>query len=236
MSVYYVEAYAIVKGLEIAEKYGHKDINIYSDSLSVLLDVKYFNLTKSAHPGIIFEIGEKIRGFKGGSVKISWLPSNKSINMIKKVDGYAKAATRLDEIEKIIMYKKEKLELVQDWIWKIRKEEWEKYCTCKYKEVYTLNRLEFSTKGMSRRQETIINRLRLQQNGLNAGKYKLGLHETGNCDSCGSFQDVKHFLMECKETRDLRKELKTVITNEKDWNIKYITTEKDTTRIVINYI
>ena len=50
---------------------------------------------------------------------------------------------------------------------------------------------------------------------LNAGLFKLGLRQDGNCITCGVEQDNVHFLMQCIETEELRNSIEKVIKKPK---------------------
>src|SRR4051812_4149861 len=56
----------------------------------------------------------------------------------------------------------------------------------------------------SRKNDITVNRLRLLQTKLNAGLFKLGLHQNGLCESCNVEGSCQHMLLKCKKTEILK--------------------------------
>jgi len=89
---------------------------------------------------------------------------------------------------------------------------------------------------MNRKNEIIINRIRMLQTRLNAGLFKIGLHEDGCCDVCGKLQDCIHFLMECLNTEELRKELNNIPHIGTKWSFQELVSDPEAVQIIIKYI
>lgn len=49
----------------------------------------------------------------------------------------------------------------------------------------------------NRKKDVIISRLRIGHTALNYSLFKIGKHESGDCDKCGDLETVKHILNEC---------------------------------------
>lgn len=49
----------------------------------------------------------------------------------------------------------------------------------------------------NRKKDVIISRLRIGHTALNNSLYKIGKHESGECDKCGELETVMHILNEC---------------------------------------
>src|SRR5437867_13217124 len=90
--------------------------------------------------------------------------------------------------------------------------------------------------NLPRHQEITINRLRLLQSKLKAGLHKLGLHETGLCDSCGTIENSYHFIMECNVTASLRSHLKCYFAQiNKDWIFQSILSDSYAMTCIFKY-
>src|SRR6266516_4934293 len=66
----------------------------------------------------------------------------------------------------------------------------------------------FIIPNKSRYKDVICNRLRLLQSNLNAGLHKINLHPNGFCVKCGVEESNTHFLLDCLNTTELRREIK----------------------------
>src|SRR6267154_2613471 len=108
----------------------------------------------------------------------------------------AKSAKYLQCVEQIDFTTREASLLVNGWILRKSKEDWSSNIRCDYQKIFP-----YSSKAIfwniPRAQEIIVSRLRLLQSRLNSGLFKLGLHNTGLCEKCGSLEDSIHFIMEC---------------------------------------
>ena len=116
----------------------------------------------------------------------------------------------------------EAVNAVDVWIWELWVKEWQTHVDCTYQKVFSLRKDGFMFRKQNRRRETTMSRLRLLQNQLNGYLHKIGLHATGNCNTCGVQQDINHFVFHCDDTSDLRIELYKVVPNARDRNIKFI--------------
>ena len=77
--------------------------------------------------------------------------------------------------------------------------------------------------------------MRLMQTNLNAGRFKIGLHQDGMCSTCGVAEDGVHFLMACRDTKDLRDQiLKT--TKNINFNFPELMSNLETVNIIAKYI
>ena len=88
----------------------------------------------------------------------------------------------------------------------------------------------------SRKKDTIINRIRLQQTRLKAGKFKIGLHVDGLCSKCGMEEDAIHFLLHCKDTEELRENLKNFYGEGINWDFQYLISDQNAIQIIADFI
>ncbi len=56
-----------------------------------------------------------------------------------------------------------------------------------------------SKKGNKRKEEVIINRLRIGHCKLNKTLHVMGKHPTGLCDECQEEETIKHIFISCKK-------------------------------------
>src|SRR3989442_11616836 len=87
---------------------------------------------------------------------------------------------------------------------------------------------KFILPNRSRKNDITVNRLRLLQTKLNAGLYKLGLHQTGLCEMCNVEESSQHIILHCKKTEspriDIRQSVPTVSNHGTIKNIYQIPT------------
>src|SRR3989442_2896093 len=95
----------------------------------------------------------------------------------------------------------------------------------------------FILPNRSRKNDITVNRLRLLQTKLNAGLYKLGLHQTGLCEMCNVEESCQHMILYCKKTENLRIDIRqSVPTVSKPWDYKDYLSNPKVVDIIINYI
>jgi len=168
------------------------------------------------------------------NVTLMWLPGHTGLEKSEKVDEMAKQATSTNEIITLEYTKSKVYGKIKEWIWKKWKKEWKAKITCKYQEVFQVLREGYQYQNMKRREETVMNRMRLQQTRLNAGLFKIGRHENGKCSTCNKIQDLNHFIMDCKETEDLRAILKDAREDE-PLSLKEIFNSQSLPGILVEY-
>ena len=69
--------------------------------------------------------------------------------------------------------------------------------------------------GGSRKEEAVINRLRLGHAKLNSMVHGIGKHHSGKCRLCDHPYSVQHVLMECKGYEREKRELKSPLKDQK---------------------
>ena len=213
------------------------NVCIVNDSSKVLIDIKKFNLEYSSCPLLISTICSYLKSLQ--QVFLTWLPGHCENSNILFTDKSAKSAARDPNPPLSIEYStSEAIGVLEEWIRSKWCKEWEKYPKCTYQTIFKLQRTT-TNYALTRRSETAISRLRLQQTKLNWGKYKLGYHNDGCCDSCGTKQDGEHFLMKCKETQELRDQIKTCkgsLAKTTPWTYSELISHPETVKIIAKYI
>ena len=155
--------------------------------------------------------------------------------LILYTDILAKEAALLHEITTIDYTSDEALLLVENWVWNNWKTYWSTNKDCKYQEIFNLP-VSYNHIHGTRKKDTIISRIRLQHTKLNAGLFKIGLHPNGLCDTCNKVHNGYHFIMECRNTKDLNNKLNEKIPNKENFNYNYILMNPSLMDIVADFV
>jgi len=238
MSVYFSEAYAILQALIYINQSGiNGKIIVISDASKVLSDIKYCNYNKSPHPNMLCQICKEIKKLSNTkTLALTWMPGHINNIQSDKADTLAKQAADISDVQQIQYSMHEAVNAVDVWIWELWVKEWQTHVDCTYQKVFSLRKDGFMFRKQNRRRETTMSRLRLLQNQLNGYLHKIGLHATGNCNTCGVQQDINHFVFHCDDTSDLRIKLYKVVPNVRDRNIKFILNNHSSLHTVCDYI
>lgn len=227
LSVYTVELYAILLALEWTEQSGWDNIVICSDSVSALMSIKS-GVTRN-HQELLYEIlftNSRISRH-GKNITYLWVPAHVGIQGNERVDRLAKEATKKGNIDvKIKLSKTEGKSLV----WKKIMEKWQQQWDneIKGRHLYMIqNRIGMeSKKGGNRKEQVIINRLRIGHCKLNKTLHIIGKHPTGLCDECQEEETVNHIFISCKkyilERLEFKNQLREIGILE--YNVKNIVT------------
>src|SRR6267154_45476 len=192
----------------LTSAYGDREpISIFSDNAKILQDVKYVDFQKSPHPALIQSIVGHLNDFKNSEILLKWIPGHCNHPDIIKIDKLAKKSTSSDNYHNITFSKHEAIQTVEAFIWNKWLNQWSSEPKGNYQVIFPPSK--YSTASIkSRKKDVIRNRIILLNTKLNSGLHKLGLHANGNCDICGVQEDSIHFIMECKKTEQLRKDIR----------------------------
>jgi len=233
--IFYAEAFAILKALLYVHENNIKSFCIISDSTRVLNDIKFTALNSSPHPFILSQICDLMALFSNCNFVLIWLPGHCKNSYIGKADKLAKASTLLPTVTDIVFTRDEASLVVKEWIWGEWLKEWEREPKTSYQKVFQINR-KYQHLRLSRKTECIISRFRLLQTKLNAGKFKIGLHQDGMCATCGTAQDCQHFIMMCPDTEGLRNDIKTHYPLIKPWTYQNLLSDPGVMIIIAKYV
>ena len=125
--------------------------------------------------------------------------------------------------------------MVDEWSYSQWYERWKSNPTCSYQRLFTPYK-GFRSSIKSRRKETIINRLRLNQTKLVGDKFKVGLADDERCPDCNIIQNGIHLLINCIATETLRDKIKTVFKKEKPWSYAELLTDRTVYNIIADFI
>ena len=235
LSIYYAEAFAILKALNLAISH-NLDVSttIISDCSHVLQDIKYLNLLSSPHPSIISEISHLLNSSHKSNISLKWMSSHTNSPFFKTIDLYAKEATCRPDIYPIPFTCTEAILLIESWICNKWYKYWADNKTCNYQSIFNLPCSYFNHHN-SRKKEVIISRIRLQQTQLNSGLFKIKLHPTGLCQTCLVPQTGFHLIWECLNTVELENQLSKKLNKSKPFNFNLILNIPDIMDIMAEY-
>src|SRR2546425_7685247 len=234
--IYYAEAYAILRALQYSIDHQLKNVCILSDSYAVLHDIKLLNINYSPHPSLISGISNILLHGAITKVQLIWVPGHTQNSPLSPADRLAKWASSATGSFQVIKYSSYEIQVELDK-WGIKRwyKEWKDNSSCVYQETFNPapHPVLFSE---IRAKDTVIHRLRLLQKKLNSGMFKIGLHRDGLCGTCGVKQDGFHLVMECKDTEDMRNNLKGRWNPQIDWNFSNIVSDKIIVSMIADYI
>ena len=108
---------------------------------------------------------------------------------------------------------------------------------CSYKLNFGLLSGGFLIPIKPRAKEIAISRLRIQSCNLSAYLFKIGLHKSGLCVSCGIPETVEHYLLSCTNNTKLQLTLKSSCKALKlEYNLKNCLTVRQLQDIVYNFL
>lgn len=235
LTIYYAEAFAILKALNYAQDIGLESFCIISDSSRVLNDIKNASFNTSPHSDIIYKICDISQSFPSAHKSLTWLPSHCGNSHIDIVDHLAKSSSNSLQTTNIDQTRDEAVLVVNNWIWSIWKKQWENKTTNQYQNTFNLQQktLQFN---IAWKDSCIVNRLRMLQSRLNAGLHKVGRHDTGLCSTCNTLQTEKHFLLDCIETIELRKDIKSIYDISKPFDFQHLLSDKGVIGKILQYV
>ena len=116
LSIYYAEAFAILKALDHTQINNLNNFCIISDSLSVLTDIKTSNTNSSPHPHIITKICDILLNLSTQyNISLVWFPGHKGNQDSSTIDSLAKKARKADMIHEIEFSTSEALLMLEEW-------------------------------------------------------------------------------------------------------------------------
>ena len=113
--------------------------------------------------------------------------------------------------------------------------EWENGKSCQYQKNFKLQKKGIVIKA-TRKIECIYSRLRLMHSKLNGCLYKIGKHTDGNCSLCNVKEDCLHFLLDCPNTENLRKEIQDKNPQISNWTYEKLLTNSSSIELIVKYI
>ncbi len=189
---------------------------IISDSYSALESIKS---GKSIRNDIIHKICMVLYKLNAKDLKIRflWVPAHVGVKGNEEVDKLAKQTLKHNRILQVPYSKSEAKVFIKAYA----RSKWQEYWVDHDKGRHLYNiQPEVNigrTESRSRREESIITRLRIGHTGLNSSLKIIGKHPTGKCQHCSHLETVEHILFHCtkysQERNQLFQSLRTVNQN-----------------------
>ena len=205
LHTYTGELLAILLGIRYGIDNSIQNVVIISDCYGAVRDLSFNH--SSVRPLLLSSIREEIHSHFTITKSVNslvWVPSHIGLLHHEKADQQAKLSLTRD-VDIHIPYEFKELELrIDDFIGKLWKNTWNTIQTGhSYKTNFDLLDRGFLIPFKPRAKEIAISRLRIHSCSLNAYLFKIGLHDSGLCGSCGTPETVEHFLLFCVKNTKL---------------------------------
>ena len=229
------ELLAISTGIRYGLDNKIQKLVIVSDCLGVVKDLSFNHST--IRPLFISSLREEIH-ISNLNVSLVWVPSHLGLIFHEMADQLSKHSLTRDIDVQISYEIKDAESRVQDFIGMEWKNTWKKIQTgLSYKNVFDLLDKGSTVPLKPRSKEIAISRLRIQSCSLNAYLFKIGLHASGLCSSCGTPETVEHFILLCANNKTLQFNLQSSCKALKvQFNLKNCLTIHQLQDIVYKYI
>ena len=201
-SIFTAEAVALKLAVQHIQSQTLRRTVIYSDSLSCLQTLKHKNLE---HP-IIREIVHILTYLKdvGSQIEFCWIPSHIGIKGNEKADSIAKRVIdhKLYEIKLPFSDFKPR---IFNYVNSLFQTKWNDCCRNKLHEINDTFRPSLKMYSENRKEDIILTRLRIGHSRLTHKHFLLN-EEFPECIPCGCPLTIKHVLIECVDTADIRRQ------------------------------
>lgn len=241
LSVYTGEMLAILLALQWVEELRPLRAVICSDSSSSLISIQ--NNKSEGRQDILIEIQQTLyrNQMMGLSIILVWIPAHIGIRGNELADKGAKEATKRNQTDMEVPFSKTEMKTMikyklREW-WQ---KQWEKEHTGRW--FYSIQRRVgmMRNTGKTRREETIISRLRFGHTRLNGTLFKMGKHNSGRCEFCQEEETIEHVMLHCQkyvvERRKMVFNLKEIKVNYDLRDILQRSTEEKCYRFLIQYL
>lgn len=215
-TIYEAEALAISRALDFLIDSNVKTSVIFSDSLSVLNNLKNPIISRRTHPWILHIINSLHNGHKKGlDIRIVWIPSHRGIPGNENADSLAKEALHLSDpflISKChysniySKFKTDTRQIASDILHSESLHKGARY----FNHIDTILSIPWYIKfkgSLPRPIITLVSRLRIQHTATGGHLWEKNIIDSPRC-SCGHhFQDLNHTFFHCKNDQELSDEL-----------------------------
>ncbi|KAL4100873.1 hypothetical protein QTP88_020902 [Uroleucon formosanum] len=200
-SIYTAEYIALLKGVQTAVNTNYDRIDICSDSLSVLSNIKY---NAQINPLVI-----KIKNIINSSnkfIRFIWTPGHCNIRGNDEADKAARNATSNPNSQTLsLMSPLDIIRNVDKYCLQLWNSDWRQVTENKLREIkHTVEpwpKLNYS----NRKEDVIMNRLRIGHSRITHG-YLMEKTEQPICRSCNTSLTIKHIIIHCPIFKEARKE------------------------------
>ena len=201
-SIFTAEAVALKLARQHIQSQTLQRTVIYSDSLSCLQTLKNKNLE---HP-IIREIVHILTYLKevGSQIEFCWIPSHIGIKGNEKADNIAKRVIDHELYEIKLPFSDFKTRIF-NYVNSLFQAKWNDCCRNKLHEINDTFRPSLKMYSENRKEDIILTRLRIGHSRLTHKHFLLN-EEFPECIPCDCPLTIKHVLIECVDTADIRRQ------------------------------
>ncbi|KAE9521571.1 hypothetical protein AGLY_018035 [Aphis glycines] len=202
-SIYTAEYFALLEGVHLAIQLPDSTINICTDSLSALNNLKY-----NLHSSILAIKISNIIENANKNIRFIWTPGHSGIDGNEKADKAAREAvnnplTEIRTYSSLIDIHRN----VNTYCTNLWESEWRRTPNNKLREIKNTTEYWPKPHTSNRKDEVVINRLRIGHSKMSHG-HLMRREEPAMCLTCGEPLTVKHLLIHCRIHIDTRKSLK----------------------------
>ena len=212
-SIYTAECIALSQAFDLAQEIQKKNVNIFSDSLSVLktLSAPSFNVKNNAHiHNIKLQYNNFLKKNKHHKITLYWIPSHMGISGNECADALAKTATELamhdvKSVHFTELYQNYKLSAWQETQNTIKNQA--TATGTKYFELFYKpdKKTWFHKKNLNRQLIVMINRIRSNHYNLAKSLNRVNILSDPLCKCEKANENINHVLWQCDQYENARK-------------------------------
>jgi kelch-like protein 2/3 len=200
-NIYTAELHAIRLAYDFIRRSREASFAIYSDSLSSLQAMQHFQIDNEIVLDIL-KVHSQLTD-SGKRIVLCWVPSHVGIRGNERADASAKASLSLSTAASLKIPAKCFYPYANKLYTKEWQEHWKKQTENKLYAVNpTIGRIP-KLKGLGRREQTIITRLRIGHTRL-THSYLMSADSPPECTACKCLLTVEHLLLECSSLSRVR--------------------------------
>ena len=201
-SIFTAEAVALKLAVQYIQSQTLRNTVIYSDSLSCLQALLGRNLE---HP-IIREIVQILTYLKrvGSQIEFCWIPGHIGIRGNEKADSIAKRVIHLNTYDIKLPFSDLKPRICK-YVNSLFQDKWSNCCANKLHEINDSFHPKLQLYSENRKEDIILTRLRIGHSRLTHKHYLLN-EDFPECIPCDCRLTIKHILIECIDTADIREQ------------------------------
>ena len=195
-NIFTAELHAIKLALDIIRRSSKRSFVIYSDSLSSLQAILHFQIDNEMILNILKAYNQLADC--GKRIAFCWVPSHVGIRGNEKADVAAKASLSLSTIASCKIPAKSFYTFANKLYMQRWQTHWDEQTNNKLRLVNPAVGKVYKYRGLSRREQTIITRLRIGHTRL-THSYLMSRDNQPECAACKCQLTVKHLLLECSD-------------------------------------
>jgi len=201
-SIYTAEYIALLEGVKLAILLPDPIINICTDSLSSLNNLKY-----NVHSSTLAIKISNIISKANKNIRFIWTPGHCGIEGNEKADKVARQTINNPKSE--VLSHSSLIDIhsnIDTYCTNLWESEWRRTSDNKLREIKNTTNYWPRPQSFNRKDEVIINRLRIGHSRMSHG-HLMCKEETPLCPTCGETLTIKHLLIHCRKHAESRSSL-----------------------------